>query len=40
MVVLLTRFIWYWLGPLNPMKVVCFSQGTVATFYSCSGLNL
>jgi len=31
MVVLLMHFIWHW---LNPMTVVCFSQGTVAPFYT------
>jgi len=34
MVVLLMRFIWYW---LNQTKVGCLSQGTVATFYRCGG---
>jgi len=34
MVVLLTRFIWYW---LRSDESCLFSQGTVATFYRCSG---
>jgi len=35
MVVLLTRFIWYY--SFDQMKVVFFSQGAVATFYRCGG---
>jgi len=38
MIVLLMRFVWY--TGFDPMKVVCFSQGTVAVFYRCGGLNL